>query len=115
MSYICYILRSLNPKYCDRTYTGITNDPIRRLREHNGEIAGGAISNKYKRPLTYFIKIIGLSKNKALSIERKIHHMKKKNSKKYGGLVGSLLCVTYFIDNKFIKPDDVIYYKLSDQ
>lgn len=115
MSYICYILRSLNPNYCDRTYTGITNNSIRRLRQHNGELAYGAASNRSIRPLTYFIKVVGLTKRKALSIERTIHNMKKKNNKKYSGLVGSLLCVTYFIDNKIIKPSDIIYYNLSDK
>lgn len=114
MSYICYVLRSLNPKYCDRTYTGITNNYIKRLRQHNGELAHGARSVIPIRPVTYFIKIIGLTKNKALSIERTIHNMKKRN-RKYSGLVGSLLCVTHLIDNKIIKPSDVIYCKLSDQ
>ena len=114
MSYICYTLRSLNPKYCDRTYTGITNNSERRLRQHNGLLAHGAASVRPIRPVTYFIKITGLTKNQALSIERTIHNMKKKN-KIYGGLVGSLLCTSYFIDNQIIKPDDVIYYNMADQ
>jgi len=36
--WFCYILGNLN----GRTYNGSTNNPIRRLRQHNGEICGGA-------------------------------------------------------------------------
>jgi len=40
MSWYCYMLSC-----CDggrRTYVGATVDPARRLRQHNGELAGGA-------------------------------------------------------------------------
>lgn len=40
----CYILRNRhNPSV---TYNGSTNDPTRRLRQHNGEISGGAKATK---------------------------------------------------------------------
>ena len=38
----CYILRNTKPEYKNLTYNGSTNDPKRRLRQHNGEIKGGA-------------------------------------------------------------------------
>lgn len=38
MSFFCYLLHSGNTK----TYIGATVDPDRRLRQHNGELAGGA-------------------------------------------------------------------------
>ena len=38
----CYILRNRNPKYAHLTYNGSTNNPKRRLRQHNEEIVGGA-------------------------------------------------------------------------
>jgi len=38
----CYILRNTHPKYRNMTYNGSTNDPVRRLRQHNEEIKGGA-------------------------------------------------------------------------
>jgi predicted GIY-YIG superfamily endonuclease len=39
-SWYCYILRNTHPKYCNITYNGSTNDPVRRLRQHNEEIKG---------------------------------------------------------------------------
>jgi len=38
----CYILRNKNPRYSHLTYNGSTNNPKRRLRQHNEEITGGA-------------------------------------------------------------------------
>src|SRR6056300_1568208 len=38
----CYILRNTQPKYPRSTYNGATNNLPRRLRQHNGEITGGA-------------------------------------------------------------------------
>ena len=38
----CYILRNKLEQYKNNTYNGSTNNPIRRLRQHNEEIKGGA-------------------------------------------------------------------------
>ncbi len=38
----CYILRNKLSQYKNLTYNGSTNDPVRRLRQHNEEISGGA-------------------------------------------------------------------------
>ena len=38
----CYILRNRNSEYAHLTYNGSTNNPKRRLRQHNEEISGGA-------------------------------------------------------------------------
>jgi len=38
----CYILRNIKPEFKNLTYNGSTNNPIKRLRQHNNEITGGA-------------------------------------------------------------------------
>ena len=38
----CYILRNTQQQYSHLTYNGSTNNPHRRLRQHNQEIVGGA-------------------------------------------------------------------------
>ncbi|CAL1158107.1 unnamed protein product [Cladocopium goreaui] len=45
--YCCYVLRSFSGS---RTYTGITTDLSRRLRQHNGEIRGGAKATRSGGP-----------------------------------------------------------------
>ena len=47
MTFLVYILESILQ---NRTYLGITNNLTRRLRQHNGEIAGGAQRTKTDRP-----------------------------------------------------------------
>ena len=42
MVWYCYLLRNIQPEFANLTYNGSTNDPKRRLRQHNKEIKGGA-------------------------------------------------------------------------
>ena len=46
--YLCYILRSVTAPW--RTYSGSTNNFPHRLRQHNGELVGGAVMTKTTRP-----------------------------------------------------------------
>lgn len=48
--YACYLLVSLAPGFKDHTYIGFTVNPPRRIRQHNGAIAGGANRTRRKRP-----------------------------------------------------------------
>ena len=48
--FFCYILSSLHEKYLNGTYIGFTDDPLHRIRQHNGEIKGGAKFTKRRRP-----------------------------------------------------------------
>ena len=52
MSYFVYILRCSD----NTLYTGITNNLEKRLRQHNGEITGGAFYTQNKRPVTLVYK-----------------------------------------------------------
>jgi predicted GIY-YIG superfamily endonuclease len=42
-----YVLAST---HSNRTYVGITTDPLRRLAQHNGELPGGARATRAGRP-----------------------------------------------------------------
>ncbi|CAG8505008.1 13075_t:CDS:2 [Ambispora gerdemannii] len=63
--YCCYLTRSLQPKYTDYVYIGTTPDPIRRLRQHNGELAGGAARTVSRRPWTYVLFVYGFPSSRA--------------------------------------------------
>ena len=78
-NYIVYLLTNTHNK---KTYLGITNNPERRLRQHNDEIIGGA---KYTHNFKgngmwkYYLQIENLNKNESLSLERKIKNKRKKS------------------------------------
>ena len=96
-----------------RTYTGITNDIVKRLRQHNREIAGGANATANIYPLAYFLRIKNLTKSEALSIERRIHIMKRKKPGRYCSWLGSLRCVADLADRKLVRIVDVEYLGVS--
>lgn len=75
--YVCYILRSTKARA--RTYCGTTNDIIRRIRQHNGVITGGARATSTSQPWRIAGIVYGFSsKSKALRFE---WFMKCKHSK----------------------------------
>ena len=55
----CYLLQSMKAKTEGHTYIGYTNDPRRRIRQHNGEISGGARKTKGKRPWEMVLVVYG--------------------------------------------------------
>lgn len=73
--HMCYILKSLTSK---RIYVGYTIDFTRRLRQHNGEIVGGAKKTEKGRPWIPICHIKGFyDKSSALRFEWRIQHSKK--------------------------------------
>jgi len=81
-NFIVYLLINTNNN-C--TYIGCTNNSIRRLRQHNGELVGGAKYTKMKKgdgEWKYYGHILDLDKHTALSIEKKIQKRTKKASGK---------------------------------
>ena len=80
--YLVYVL--INTSH-NKTYVGITNNPTRRLRQHNGELVGGAkytTSNKGNGEWIFYGFIKNLEKRQSLSLEKRI----KIKSRKLKGL-----------------------------
>jgi putative endonuclease len=77
-NWILYLLRNTENNY---TYLGVTNKSERRIRQHNGEIKGGA---KYTRmhkgngEWEYYLKAKNLTKREALSIERTAKNLRRR-------------------------------------
>jgi len=68
-----YIVYLLYHTVHNRTYLGITNHKDRRIRQHNGEIKGGAkytTAFKGEGEWKYYLHITNVTKSQALSIER---------------------------------------------
>ena len=73
--FFVYILQSLNEKHPNRTYVGYTVDIGRRIRQHNGEIKGGAAYTRVGRPYKLVCYVEGFeTKSDAMSFEWFCHH-----------------------------------------
>ena len=82
MSWFLYLLENTENK---RTYLGVTTDYVRRIRQHNGEIKGGAKYTKNFKgggnwELILFVD--DLTKSKALSVERTVKNMRRRGKGK---------------------------------
>jgi len=58
-AYFCYVLRSVVAPA--RTYVGSTNDLVKRLREHNGIIKGGARATSTNKPWKVAMVVYGFT------------------------------------------------------
>lgn len=89
-NWYCYFLKSL---VSNKTYNGSTNNLMRRLRQHNGEIKGGAKRTHQSRPWKYYAILAGLPNHKnCLSCEWKLRYPNNKRNKpkKYQGIEGRI-------------------------
>jgi predicted GIY-YIG superfamily endonuclease len=85
--YICYILK------CDNwTYNGCTNNFKRRIRQHNGEITGGAKCTSRRGPWSPYCIITGFQDNiEALQTEWRIKRVEgRRRGVKYAGPKGRI-------------------------
>lgn len=113
----CYILKSCI--YPNRTYIGSTNDVRKRLRQHNGEIAGGAKATSSIKPLEFLCIISKFEdRKKVCQFEWILKHPtgKKKRQSKYSGVLGKINTINdvfytdYYI-NKNLNLPKKIYIK----
>jgi len=74
-----YILTPCDPGLrFARTYVGFTTDPLHRLRQHNGDIVGGARRTLRHRPWEFVAVISGFpDKISALQLEWALQHPKR--------------------------------------
>jgi predicted GIY-YIG superfamily endonuclease len=105
MVYICYLIT--NGK---RTYVGISNNFGRRLRQHNGEISGGARSTSRRaiegQPWRFAACVKNIAeKTDALSYEKCVHLTSKPGRKEWRGKVCGVE------NRKKIMQDILIKYK----
>ena len=123
--HFCYILKSVNPE-SNYTYNGYTVNLERRLRQHNGEITGGARTTKARRPWE-FIMILASESDKfnrstGLSLEWHIRYPtnKKPRPKEFQGPEGRIKGLDDAIKNfkhdyDFIMAVKKDYYDIACQ
>lgn len=86
--YYCYCIYS---KTYNLTYIGSTNNLYRRIRQHNGEIYGGAKATSSKGPFKPILLVKGFKSHiEALQFEWRFKHPngKKRPGGKYSGING---------------------------
>lgn len=106
-NYLVYLLVN-SSNNC--TYIGSTNNFQRRLRQHNGELVGGAKYTKAMKKEGEWVcygKISNLNKHLALSIEKKIQKRTRKSSGK-NPLDRRINCI-----NKLLEEYQNIFFIMS--
>ncbi len=105
--YVNYILESCESK---RTYVGCTNNPKRRIRQHNGIIKGGAKSTSVARPYKFVCIVSGFKdRTIACKYEWNLKHPdgKRKVKSKYRGIKGRLLGLSEMFYTDYFKKKDL--------
>ncbi|KAI8330590.1 hypothetical protein BC941DRAFT_167948 [Chlamydoabsidia padenii] len=84
--YCCYLIRSLHPSHQNKVYVGSTPDPIKRLRQHNGDITQGAFKTAKRRPWEMILFVYGFpTKQSALQFEWAWQHpLRSRHTKRQG-------------------------------
>ncbi len=110
-----YILVNNSEKYKNHSYIGYTNNPKRRIRQHNCEIKGGAKATIGKDSAWEFAVLINGFQNmkNALSCEWKLKHPGKKKYYKITGKIKTLnevLKLEQWTNKCTIKNNECLYH-----
>ena len=71
--YFVYILKCADGTF----YTGITTDLKKRLRQHNGELVGGAKYTSARRPVQLLAHVSAENRSLASKLEYQVKQQKK--------------------------------------
>ncbi len=95
-THYCYILQNNDNQ---KTYNGYTTNHARRLRQHNGEIAGGAKSTRHSKTWKYIAIISGFPDTRsALQCEWRIRKpLNKRRTKAYCGPEGRIVGLNHVL------------------
>ena len=116
MGYYCYIITNEQ----DRTYNGYTVNLNRRLRQHNGEIKGGAKATRGRGPWSFLAVITSDCwdcVSTAMQHEWSIKYptRRRPRPKEYNGAVGRLRSLAHvFAHMEKLGCRDVICYVRAD-
>ena len=86
-TFFCYLLRSLSPRHGSHTYIGFTTSPLRRLRQHNGDITAGAYRTSRKRPWEIVCVVHGFT-SKIIALQFEWHWTYPRKSKRMRQVMG---------------------------
>jgi predicted GIY-YIG superfamily endonuclease len=123
--HFCYILKSADPK-SNYTYNGYTVNLERRIRQHNGEITGGARTTKARRPWEFIMILTSESdsfnRSTGLSCEWKIRYPtnKKPRPAEFKGPEGRIRSIDSALGNfkhnyNFVMAVKKDYYEIACQ
>lgn len=109
--YYCYIIANET----DRTYNGYTTNLKRRLRQHNGELCGGARATHNRGPWRYIAIITSpgwISTSCAMKHEWSIKYptRKRPRPKEFNGALGRLKSLKYALERMSPEGYPVICY-----
>lgn len=92
LAWVVYLLGCADGSY----YTGITTNLERRLRQHNGELAGGARYTRVRRPVQAVWMTTQDCRSEAQRLEARLKKLSRheKNALVAGQEVPSLGCLT---------------------
>lgn len=95
--HVCYILQSC---ISNKTYIGYTVNFSRRIRQHNGEIQGGAKKTRKWRPWTPVCVISGFyDSSSALRFEYRLQHPHRRRRAKENAVTFTLETLAHIISN----------------
>lgn len=84
MPWVVYLLRCSDGSL----YTGVTCDLLRRLRQHNGELAGGAAYTRGRRPVALLWQEAAADRAAAQRREAAIRRLSRAAKLRLGGSAG---------------------------